>query len=239
MFRKIIGQVLLLMVVCGSAVKAYAVAPGMYLGLMTGPSTNSASTTNVPTLTGSPPTTPVDPKSNQWGTGIFLGYKNNAYIGSELGFNFFSQVKFEPKYNVKTAGGTDAHVRNVYVVLKGTVPIGSAFDVYAKVGPTFEYISTSGGLNAPVTQCQVIAGSAKPPLPGPPCQKVSSYQTKYQSKVAPWFAIGASWAMDQSWVVDASINHLSVGSAIKNVTWLALGISYHFVDRYCGQFLCE
>lgn len=203
-----------LLVVCGCMAKAYAVAPGFYLGLMTGPSTNSASTVNVPTLSGSPPTTPVEPKSNQWGTALFFGYKNNDYIGSELGLNFFSNVKFTSKYNVQTAGGTSAHVRDIYVVLKGTFPFGSMFDVFGKIGPAFEYISTSGGLS-------------------------NTGRTKYQTKIAPFYAIGASWTMDQSWVADISVNQLAVGGVIKSVTWYALGISYHFVDRYCGQFLCD
>jgi len=29
------------------------------------------------------------------------------------------------------------------------------------------------------------------------------------------------------------------GGQVGNLTMYALGISYHFVDKYCGQFLCD
>ena len=40
-------------------------------------------------------------------------------------------------------------------------------------------------------------------------------------------------------VVDVSFNRVMAGGIAKNVDFYALGLSYHFVDVYCGQFLCN
>ena len=237
---KRIKQVLVIAVLSGYVANANAVNPGVYVGFMTGPATNSAKTANAVLAPGTqkPLTfTPVDPKSQQWGTAVYIGYKNNQYIGSELGVNFYTNIKYESKTDAPLAAGTSAHARDLYVVLKGTMPIGSAFDAFIKLGPAFEYISTGAGLNAPVTKCLKLPGP-QPPLPGPTCQAVTRFQSKYQAKISPMISIGASWTMSQSWVADVSLTSLPVGGVIKNVTWFAVGISYHFVDTYCGQFLC-
>ena len=243
MRKGMVTQLLFISLICFSVAKVYAVSPGFYLGFMTGPATNSAKTTNAVVSPGTQDPlqfTPVDPKETQWGTAVYLGYKINEYVGPELGVNFFTNVSFTSKNDVKTAGGTSAHVRDLYLVIRGSVPVGSAFEVFGKIGPAFEYISTSGGLNQPIVQCKL-----EPALPGQtnaqrPCssQNVTRFQTKYQSKISTFIGIGASWAMSQNWVADISVNSLPVGNVIKNVTWVAFGVSYHFVDTYCGQFLC-
>jgi opacity protein-like surface antigen len=239
MFKKII-PVVLITLLSGLITDAIAVNPGFYMGLMTGPASNSGKTTNAVLAPGNQQPlafTPVSPKSQLWGTAVYMGYKNNQYIGSELGVNFYTNVKFESKTNQPTAAGTSAHARNVYIVLKGTVPFGSAFDAFLKVGPAFQYISTGAGLNAPNTQCRKQPGP-QPPQAGPPCIPVTRFQTKYKSKVSPIISIGASWAMSQNWVADVSLTTLPVSGVIKNITWFAVGISYHFVDTFCGQFIC-
>jgi opacity protein-like surface antigen len=239
MYKKLLKKALII-AVCGCSANLYAVGPGFYMGFMTGPSTNSAKTVNAIEAPGTqqPLTyTEVTAKSNQWGTGFYLGYKNNQYVGSEFGFNYFTTVGFDSKNNTPTAGGTSARVRAIYLALKGSMPIGTAFDVFGKIGPSFQYASSSGGLNGPVTQCRVQPGP-QPPLPGLPCDPVTSFKSKYTSKISPMISIGGSWALNQNWVADVTLTTMPVSGVIKNVTWVAFGISYHFVDLYCGQFLC-
>jgi hypothetical protein len=68
---------------------------------------------------------------------------------------------------------------------------------------------------------------------------VNSGSNTYASKIVPTFTIGAGYDFTQNWVMDFSAMTLLVGGNIKSVTMYALGLSYHFVDRYCGQFLCD
>lgn len=224
MHKRLIKMIGTAAAVFGCVSNVYAIAAGMYMGVMTGPATNSAKDVNAAVAPGTqqPLTfTPVTPKSNQWGTAVFLGYKNNQYIGSELGVDYFTSVSYSSKTNTPTAGGTSARVRDIHVLLRGSLPLTNTVEVFAKLGPAFEYITTSGGLSQPT----IIDG-------------VPTYKSKHQTKIAVMTGIGISWEMNQSWVTDLTLSMLPVGSVIKNVTWIAVGLSYHFVDRYCGQFLC-
>jgi hypothetical protein len=244
MYKQLIKPFVMTTAILTCPLNVYAVGAGLYMGAMTGPATNSAKDVNAVVAPGTqqPITyTPVTPQSKLWGTAIYIGYKNNQYIGSELGVDYFSSVGYSSKTNTPTAGGTSARVRDIHVLLRGSVPFGNVFEAFIKAGPAFEYITTSGGLNEPVTQCARICTDQfcdQPPLPGPECQPVTSFKSKHQTKIAPLISIGASWSLDQSWVADVTLTSLPVGSVIKNITWISVGISYHFVDRYCGQFLC-
>jgi len=198
------------------ASNAFAVAEGFYMGLMMGPSSSTGGDQQVKTSSGTPATTTVTPRSNQFGTRLFLGNKFSQYAGFELGGTFFSSIAYNNK-GVDTCAGTTARVRDVDIVGKGEYTFQNTVGVFAKGGVAVTYLTTSGGLNSSATECG---------------------KNKQEIKYRPTVTVGASYDLNQNWVVDASWNRIMVGSIVNNVDFYALGISYHFVDKYCGQFLC-
>lgn len=196
---------------------AYAVAPGFYMGLMLGPATNTSGTQEA-VIEDSTATTPVTPRSNQFGTRVFMGYKINTYAGVEGGVSLFSKINYNTK-NVPTCTTPSVRVRDLDVAGKGTLPWGD-FDVFVKAGVAYAYITESGAFFLP--------------KPGETCG-----QNHYISGFKPTVSAGASYTLSQSWVTDISWNRIMVGGIPKNIDFYGIGISYHFVDRYCGQFLCD
>ena len=198
-------------------VNAHAVAPGFYMGFSAGPATNSASDQQVGLLN-NVGTTIAKPKSSQFGSSIYMGYKMNQYAGFEGGIQYFSGIKYNTA-DIPVCGGLSARVRDFDVVGKGQFPISSAFDVFGKAGMAFTYVTTSGALNSSASGA---------------CGKA-----QYNNKIAPTVSIGASYNINQSWVGDITWTRIQVGGIVSNVDFFGLGFSYHFVDRYCGQFLCD
>jgi opacity protein-like surface antigen len=232
------------------------------MGIMAGPASNNASQQNIQVLQLPTASNPIankgigNPKSTQFGSRLFLGYKFNQYAGFEWGFTYFSGIKYtlvdssvvpQPAAGNTSSftpvGGTTARVRGLDMLFKLDYSLRNTIGLFGKAGVAALYTTTPGALN--VTNYKVvktrIAGNnrAKPPVP--PIlgtETINSGQSTYLSKLTPTFTIGASYDLDQSWVVDVSATRLMVSGVISSMNFYALGISYHFVDKYCGQFLC-
>jgi len=215
MIRKII-PIMSAALISVASVNAYAVAEGFYMGVMTGPASNDGSTVNVLTESGSPVTTPADPRSNQWGTRLFLGNKFNSYASFEMGGAFFSDINYDTK-GVEPANSVNARVRTIDILGKLDYSFRNTIGVFAKGGIAITYLTLSGGLST---------DNANP-------GKQSS-EIRYR----PTVTVGASYDLNQSWVADLSWNRIMVGDVVNSVDFFGIGISYHFVDQYCGQFLC-
>ncbi|RDI39205.1 outer membrane beta-barrel protein [Aquicella lusitana] len=202
---------------CTFALQAYAVAPGFYTGLMLGSASANGGTQQAQTDTTPPTTTPATPKSTQFGGRIFIGYKINQYAGVEGGLTYFSDIKYDTK-DVDTCNTPKVGVRDFDIVGKGSFGLGS-FEIFGKAGAAVVYERTSGALNPDLTrECGL-----------------STNEVKFR----PTVSAGASYDLSQNWVADISWNRVMVGGAISSIDFYALGISYHFVDIYCGQFLCD
>lgn len=197
---------------------AYAVSPGLYLGFMAGPATNGGEVENAQ-VQNSSTTIRVHPRSNQFASRIFMGYKVNKYASVEGGFTYFSSINYVTNSTTQTCSGTNVRVRDADLLGKISIPLGSTFDVFGKVGVAAVYTSSSSALNPNLNSTCGNATSAV--------------------KARPAFAAGASYDLSQNWVADMSWNRVIVGSFPKNIDFFALGISYHFVDTFCGQFLCD
>lgn len=218
---------------------AFAVAPGFYMGMAVGPATNGGG--NIPAQLNQipPPTTSAaidfvvaKPKSTQFGTRLFAGYKNNQYIGSEYGFNYFSEVSYDtsgrrnnPANLNNPCSGTNIRTYDFDVVIKGSVPVRS-FEVFGKAGVAMMYQNTAGTFNLTTAK---PTDSTTQPVCG---------ASKNTFKFVPTFSAGASYDLSQNWVVDAAWTHTAVSGKLSSIDMYGLGISYHFVDTYCGQFLC-
>lgn len=196
-------------------VNAYATAAGLYIGFGLGPATNDGKTTKLFTQPKPPLGTgvPANPRSNQFGGDVFVGYQWNRFAAFEGGITIFNNINFEPKSGASDPTAT-ARVRTFNLLGKGILPFGDLFDVYLKGGVAITYLTTSGALNWNGKSTRTL-----------------SYR--------PQFSIGASYYLNQSWVVDVSLTRIMVGSVVNNMTYAAISLSYHFVDRYCGQFLCD
>lgn len=214
--QKRILKYLALTVVATVAINAHAVNPGLYMGFMFGPSTNDADSLQAMTAPGSgaPAFVNADPKGQQFGSSIYLGYKFNRWAAFEGGLYYFTGIGYDT-HGFDTCSGTNQRVRSIYFDGKVDYTFWDTFGVFGKAGVAVTYLATSGAFNPPT------------------CQNV------YNNKFTPTFSVGISYDINQSWVADLSANRILVGSFINNVTFYGIGLSYHFVDRYCGQFLCD
>lgn len=204
-------------VMSGVILNAYAIGPGLYLGLKLGPATNTGSEVQVQVQGPPPGTTLGTPRSQQFGSSLFAGYMINPYVGFEGGLDYFNGIQYDTK-GVDTCSSSQARIRDFTATVKGVVPV-YAVSAYGKAGAALVYQSTSGDLT---------------PNLNDECGK-----TTYITKFRPTFSIGASYDFNQNWQTDISWNRIMVNSPINNVDFYALGLSYHFVDKYCGQFLCD
>ena len=68
----------------------------------------------------------------------------------------------------------------------------------------------------------------------PNCEKS---QTKLVYK--PTITVGLGYDINQNWVTDVFWTRIMVGDIVKSIDFYGFGLSYHFVDVYCGQFLCD
>ena len=201
-----------------TSINAYAVLPGLYLGVMGGPAINSGGSQNVQTDSIPPSIGSVSPKSTQFGTRLYLGYKINQYAGIESGFTYYSQAKYKMPDDTSACGSAKASVKSLDVVGRGSLPL-SSFEVFGKAGVAVVYETTSGPLNPNLQQT---------------CGK-SNNAVGYR----PTVSAGVAYNLSQAAVVDLTWTRTQVGGVLNSYDFYAIGISYHFVDIYCGQFLCD
>jgi OOP family OmpA-OmpF porin len=213
--KKITCRVMALLLV-GFSTLSYATGAGPYLGLQVGQTNTHNVTRNVQTG-GTPSTESVTPSNTGFGGRIFAGYSINPYMGLEGGFTHYGPSDYKP--TVSASCGNPQIRENAFdFVGKGTLPLGK-FGVFAKAGVAVVRTSMSGSLDTDTT----LSG----------CD--SSNTTNY---VRPTAAVGVSYDLTPSWVADLSYSTVFKGGGVQAADFLALGLSYHFVDAYCGQFLC-
>jgi hypothetical protein len=225
------------------ATNAMAIAPGLYLGMMMGPATNGgkpeeAQVNPLPTATNPQANVALaNPKSTQFGSALYLGYKFNRYAGFEFGFTYFSGIQYVLQNKMlQASAGTTGRVRTAYLAGKFDYTYSNTIGFFGKVGVAATYVTVPGGLQP--TNFHYVKGSVTqyPPSGQKP---VNSGSNTYRSKLSPMFAVGASYDFNQSWQMDLSATRFLIGSQVGSMSLYALGFSYHFVDVYCGQFLCE
>jgi hypothetical protein len=221
-----------------------------------------------PTSICNPTTAPGSPKASMFGSRIYMGYKFNQYAGFELGYTYFSGVEYVVRqgrqfisppsnrppassYTATTAAaGTTARVTNLDLVGKIDYTYSDTVGFFGKFGIAYIYTTVPGGLQPTQTHCTSSgkngsnavcttyhAGSGGRLIPNYG-KLVTTGSNKYLSKITPTFSFGATYDFNQNWQTEFTVTRLLVGGAVNNITMLSLGLSYHFVDIYCGQFLC-
>lgn len=202
----------LMILLSSLAATAYAVEEGFYLGAQAGRSNTHNTSRDVTTDSGA--VVNVTPTNTGFGGRLFLGYSANPYVAMEGGWTYFAPST----YSVPGDSCDDPSIQESAfdVVGKGTWPIYD-FGVFAKAGMAFTFQKSSGSLIAANTTC----GSSS-----------------IEKSIRPVVGVGVSYDLTQNWVTDLSWTRIIGSGSFKNADLIALGISYHFVDKRCGQFLC-
>jgi opacity protein-like surface antigen len=217
--RKVIASAL----ICSSVATSYAAGPGMYFGLNLGysnlnnnkravPAAGSSVITNPNgTTTPSPAGTIVSPNNTGIAGRLFVGGKITDYFGLEFGLAHYAGSSY------KAPSGDSGSIHTSAFDFEGIAmyPFGTTgFTVFGKLG--FAY------LRAVQSRKLTSQGSSA-----------------NNSGLHPLLGVGVGYDLTQNWVLDFSLTRvISRSKALPSPNFASLGISYHFVDKYCGQFLC-
>lgn len=152
------------------------------------------------------------------GTGerLFFGMRFSPYGAFEMGYTHYAPITFQrpPGTNVPKANPA---IRANVVDMEGVFiyPV-SKIAIFGKVGIGAVRLSQSGSLSSPTKNG---AGGT-------------------QLTIKPLIGFGVSVDMTQHWVLDFTYTRLAGGGTISGVSFAGVGVSYHFADTMCGQFLC-
>jgi hypothetical protein len=217
--KKLIASALIF----SSVTASYAAGPGMYMGLNLGYSNLNNKSRAVPaygssTITNANGTTRPSPAGQQVSpnnTGVagrlFVGGNITQYFGLEFGLAHYAGSN----YHAPTGDSGSIHTSAFDFEGIGMYPFwNSGFTVFGKLG--FAY------LRAVQSRKLTAQGSSS-----------------NNSGLHPLIGVGVGYDLTQNWVLDLSVTRvISRSSALPSPNLTALGISYHFTDKYCGQFLC-
>lgn len=143
------------------------------------------------------------------GGGFSIGGVANKYFSAE-GFYIHFANAAEDNTGI-SCGSSVIHTDGLGFAGKGTLPLQS-FGLFVKGGVAV--IRSSGG------------GSCAPG------------GGKTNTSARPVIGIGASYDLTQNWVADLSYTQVTLNGKVQSSSLIALGITYHIVDTFCGQFLC-
>lgn len=194
----------------------HAIGPGFYVGAQAGMTNTHNQTQTVQTGVASPATQSVTPGNTGVGERFYMGVGINKYAAAELGYTHYAPSTY--KTSPSTIVNTPAIRQNgIDLTGKAMYPI-ERFAVFGKLGAIMMYQSYSGSLQ-----------------PLPPAEST----LKANNNFHPLIGVGGDLAVTQNWIAELSWTRaLKGGNGFQNADFVSLGISYHFVDEYCGQFLC-
>jgi opacity protein-like surface antigen len=218
MSQRISRSLILMILMVNALGSAYATGAGFYMGLGAGPATNTAKPQPAQ-LKVVLSTILVKPRSNQFGARFFLGYQFNNWAAVEFGADAITPTRYAiPENSPPTCSSSQVSTGGFDILGKLMLPV-SCFNAFARGGLAVTYFNASGAFTPDFTR---VCG-----------------RTNHQINYRPAFGLGVGYDLNQNWVVDASWTRIQVGRFIKNVDLYAISLSYHFVDRFCGQFLCD
>ena len=209
------------------ATTGYAVESGFYMGVQIGNSkvNNGASTVQINSHKIGPikvyGTEVVTPSNTGMAERIYVGGQYNPFAAVELGFTHYAPSTFNVTAPTSTLTG-NPQIRTIAIDLvgKGIFPVGnSGFGIFGKAGLAAASQSKSGSL-----QVNSLG------------QPISGQGNKTSANLI--YGLGVSYDVTQSWVADLTWSQIKAAGGIPTSTFLALGFSYHIVQKKCGQFLC-
>jgi OOP family OmpA-OmpF porin len=222
--RTQLKQLSVALILLGTASSAFAVASGWYLSGQVGQTNIHAKRATIQTSglqsNGAtlPPTETVTPSSTGAGERVAVGYNFNQYIGVESGYMHYGAAT----YNVQGACNNPQVRQSGFDVLgRGAYPImDSKFTAVGKAG--FTYIRQSG--SGSLAGTTVLSGC--------------NGHTTTTNSFRPTLGVGVGYDITQNWVADLLVTRVLSGGGVQMSNFVSVGISYHWVDQYCGQFLC-
>src|SRR3990167_706565 len=196
----------------------YATVVGFYMGAQGGQSNlhNIQRPMEVGTTTGSTMSIENVSPTNTGAAGrFFAGYTMNSYAALEGGFTHYAPSTYTPSAANATPPSTTIRENGFDAVGKAMYSFAN-LGVFLKAGAAFIQSSLGGSFSA----------------------AASSGNTGTTIYIRPTAAAGISYDITPNWVVDLSYSTVFASGDFQQIDFIALGISYHFVDKYCGQFLC-
>lgn len=187
----------------------------------------------------------VTPSNTGLAERLFMGVNINEYAGIEMGYAHFAASEYDTDLVNKQIGvisqdpptpttapqpiptSTEDMLTSTPAIRESAIDLGvkimypfQKFGVFGKVGMSYTRRSMSGSLTN-----QASDPTAK--------------RNGTVNQLLPEIAIGASYDFTPRWVVDFSMNRVLAGANnFKQIDFYAVGISYHIVTEYCGQFIC-
>ncbi len=217
MIKKNITQFTIILLLLGITNAAWAIAAGFYLGSQFGTSNSNNKEAEVETG-GTPSSELVTPTTKGFGARIYMGYQFSSYLGLEAAYVYIANSIY--KVNGNNNGNPEVHEGGVDVLGKLMLPINKFnMDIFAKGGVAGMMRTQSGRLASSNLNSDTFSKSTN-------------------VYAVPEVAIGASYYLNQNWVADITYNKLLSSSSFQSADLITIGIAYHFVDTYCGQFLC-
>lgn len=206
-----------ILIIAGSiATGADAIGPGFYLGAQAGTTNLHNTTQTAQTGVESPATQSVTPSNTGIGERIFMGVGINKYAAAEMGYTHYAPSTYKTSPSA-IANTPSIRENGVDIVGKAMYPFQS-FAVFGKLGA--------------IMMSKTLSGSLQPISPTAP-------RIAATNNFHPLIGVGASYEITPNWITDLSWTRaLKGGSGFQNADFIAVGLSYHFVDKYCGQFLC-
>lgn len=196
----------------GVSSAAMAMENGFYLGASVGQ-------TNVSTKTATVAKTGQSASGS--GTGIsgrllFMGVQFNRYAAMELGYTHYAPATYN--LTLPQGGKPETRVNAVDLVGKAIWPMStSGISVFAKGGFAFTRVTSSGSIGS--VRGTGLAGTT-------------------ENSVRPVIGVGVSYDLTEQWQTDLTFTRLLGGGQLNHADMIALGITYHFTNSHCGQFLC-
>lgn len=190
-----------------------ATGSGAYAGLQVG--TTNLNNDSGTVLTGVPNpliVEQVEPNNKGIGERIFFGVQMNRYAGFEIGASNYAPSVYDT--GVTDSNEPTIRVYAIDIVGKGMYSLYN-FTLFGKIG--------GAGVRETASSALISA----------PEQVLKGYTSAHVM-----VAVGASFDLNANWVLDLTASRIFKGANFPNADFVGLGISYHWVDLYCGQFLC-
>jgi opacity protein-like surface antigen len=221
-----------LAILCSIASMSYATGEGAYVGLQLGYGNlnNLHEDINTGQPLPPPPTPPhpcdseatcyivdnVAPTNTGLAERLFFGANINKYFALEFGVANYEPSSYEPD----VAKDSDTHEPHIWeysadILGKVMLPL-DRFTLFLKGGGAFVYKSTSSA---------VLTDGF---------ESSSGDETFFSLA----YGAGVSWDITPNWVIDATFQRIQQTDDLQAIDFYGVGLSYHFVEEYCGQFLC-
>ncbi len=165
-------------------------------------------------------TTPAKVKPTNTGIGerLYFGIQMNRYAGFEIGATNYAPSVYDPKIPESFEPAIRAYALDISA--KGMYSLYN-FTIFGKIGGAGTRQTATGALT-------------NVSLHGVKLNQVP----KSSNGGHVIAAVGASFDINANWAFDLTASRIFKGSNFKEATFYGLGVSYHWVDLYCGQFLC-